>query len=179
MFFKAHGTIPYNMFGNEYEMTDLTKSSITIDKTLSVLISVSVNSRTPEQMANDIYGDAKLYWTILLVNNIIDPFIDWHMPDDQLEEYCKRVYGDDMLKVRYFIDNVTREIYAGESASAFYYMMDNNILLPENIEYVRNYDYEILKNENKKTVNIIPKEYIARFVEDFKSTLKGQTQIDY
>jgi hypothetical protein len=58
-------------------------------------------------------------------------------------------------------------------------MMDNNILLPENIEYVRNYDYEILKNENKKTVNIIPKEYIARFVEDFKSTLKGQTQIDY
>ena len=83
------------------------------------------------------------------------------------------------LKVRYFIDNATREIYAGESASSFYYMMDNNILLPENIEYVRNYDYEILKNENKKTVNIIPKEYINSFVEDFKSTLKGQTQIDY
>ena len=41
MFFKAHGTIPYNMFGNEYEMSDLTKSSITIDKTLSLLISVS------------------------------------------------------------------------------------------------------------------------------------------
>lgn len=64
-------------------------------------------------------------------------------------------------------------------AAEFYYMMDNNILLPENIEYVRNYDYEILKNENKKTVNIIPKEYINSFVEDFKSTLKGQTQIDY
>lgn len=179
MFFKAHGTIPYNMFGNEYEMTDLTKSTLTIDKTLSSLISVSVNSRTPEEMADDIYGNPKLYWTILLVNNIIDPFIDWHMPDDQLEEYCKRIYGDDMLKIRYFINTITREIFADESATRYYYMMDNNIVLPEDIEYVRNYDYEILKNENKKTVSVIPKEYIARFVEDFKSTLKGQTKIDY
>ena len=82
MFFKAHGTIPYNMFGNEYEMTDLTKSSITIDKTLSLLISVSVDSRTQEQMANDIYGDAKLYWTILLDNVIIVLFMDWLKRDD-------------------------------------------------------------------------------------------------
>lgn len=174
MFFKSHGNIPYNIFGNEYNMSDLTKSSITLDRTFSVLQSVNVESRTPENMAADIYGDPKLYWTILYVNNIVDPFIDWYMMEDQLEEYCNRIYGDNILKIRYFIDKVTGEIITGSAAEPFYEMLENDIILPENIDYVTNFDYEKAINENKKVVKIVPKQFITKFVEDFKKSLKGK-----
>lgn len=174
MFFKSHGTIPYNMFGNEFNMTDLTKVSLTLDRTISSLQSVNVEARTPEQMAADIYGDAKLFWVILYVNNIVDPFIDWYMLEDHLEEYCHRIYGDDILKVRYFIDTTNDEIITGSAAQQFYDMMENGVPLPEDIDFVTNFDYETLVNENKKVVKIIPKQFITKFVEDFKSSLKGK-----
>lgn len=155
-------------------MTDLTKSSISIDRTLNALQSVNVASRTPENMAADIYGDSKLYWTILYVNNIIDPFNDWYMMEDHLEEYCNRIYGDDILKIRYFIDTDTNEIITGSAAEPFYEMVENGILLPENIDFVNNFDYETAINENRKVVKIVPKQNITKFVEDFKNSLKGK-----
>jgi hypothetical protein len=173
MFFAYHGAIQYTIFDNEYTMSDITKVSLVIKKSSSVLQSINVDARTPEQIAYDVYGDSSLFWVILFVNNVVDPAIDWHMMEDQLYEYCVRIYGSDgMLKVRYFENTTTNEIITGDEAKQYYDMMANNILLPEYINYVTNYDYEQLLNENKKVVKIIPKTLISKFVEDFKNSLK-------
>lgn len=175
MFFKYHDTIQYEIFGTEYPLTDITKSSITFDKNKLLMKTINVNSRTPEQIAEDEYDDPHLYWTILLVNDIVDPFIDWHMMEDHLYEYCKRIYGEEgMMQVRYFIDNETNEIITGDQEILFREMMENDELLPENIDFVRHFDYETYKNNNKKVIKVIPKQLITKFVEDFKSSLKGK-----
>lgn len=175
MFFKIHGQIQYEVNGNEMPLTDITKTSIIIDSTKVVLQSVDVNARTPEQLSDDIYGDPKYFWTILLINNIINPFIDWYMIEDHLYDYAIRLYGEDhILDVKYFENTDTKEIITGDDAERFLEMMENDIPLPEYIMYVTNLDYEKIKNENKKIVNIIPPSSINRFVEDVKSILKGR-----
>ena len=54
MFFKIHKEIQYEIFGQEFPMTDLTKTSININKGTSHLQNVNVDARTPEQLADDI-----------------------------------------------------------------------------------------------------------------------------
>lgn len=176
MFFKFHGDIQYNIFGTEHPMTDITKASITFDKTKLVLKTINVDSRTPEQIAEDEYGDPFLFWTILLVNNIVDPFLEWYMMEDHLYEYCIRIYGNEenMMKVKYFKDRITDEIITGDEAILFQEMHDNGEMLPENIDFVRHYDYEQLRNNHRQLIKIIPKQLITKFVEDFKSSLKGK-----
>lgn len=175
MFFKYHGEIQYNIFGNDFQMTDITKSSVSLNASKNSLQQISVNSRTPEQVAADIYNDPKLYWTILYINNVVDPFLDWHMMEDQLYEYCIRLYTEEgMQNVRYFENRLTKEIITGDEATSYYEMMENDIQLPEHINYVTNYAYEQLKNESKKMIKVIPPAMISKFVEEFKSKLKGK-----
>lgn len=176
MFFKYHGQIQYEIFGTEFPLTDITKSSITFDKSKIVMKTINVDSRTPEQVAEDEYDDPELFWTILLVNNIVDPFIGWYMMEDHLYEYCIRIYGseENMLKVKYFKNTDTDEIITGDEANTFHEMYNNSEQLPENIDFVRHYDYEQLVNNQKKVIKVIPKQLITKFVEDFKSSLKGK-----
>lgn len=176
MFFKFHGNTQYNIFGTEFPLTDITKVSLSFDKSKVSMRSINVDSRTPEQVADDLYNDPELYWTVLFANNIVDPFLEWFMMEDQLYEYCERIYGGEegMMKVRYFRDTYTSEIITGDDVEKFQDMMDNDILLPENIEYVTHYAYEQLKNAGKQMIKIIPPELITRFVEDFKQSLKGK-----
>ncbi len=162
------------MFGEDFPMSNLTKSSIILNSQKNVFQTINVDSRTPEQVAADVYGDPKLFWVILFVNDIIDPFNDWYMMEDHLEQYCLRIYGEEkMMEVLYFTNNETKETISGEEAAEFYEMMENDIQLPEYIEYVTNFDYEKIKNENKKTIKIVPPSMITKFIEIFKSTLKG------
>jgi len=41
-------------------------------------------SQTPQSLAFKLYGDAKLQWSILLFNEIINPFYDWPVTEDKL-----------------------------------------------------------------------------------------------
>lgn len=175
MFFKIHGQIQYEINGIDMPMTDITKSSVVLNESKLILQSVDVANRTPEQLSDDLYGTPMYFWTILLINNVIDPFTDWYMIEDHLYDYTIRLYGEEnILKVRYFRDTVKEEIVTGDDDARYREMMDNDEQLPEHIEYVTNLDHEKILNNLKKTVKVIPKLNINQFVENTKSALRGQ-----
>ena len=173
MFFKIHKEIQYEIFGQEFPMTDLTKTSINVNKGTSHLQNVNVDARTPEQLADDIYNDPKLYWVILYINNIVDPFSDWHMMEDHLYNYCIRKYGseENMMKVKYFKNRNTDEVITGDEAKQYHIMVDNSQLLPEHIDYYNYYMDEQLRNEGRKVIKVVPPALITKFVDDFKKKL--------
>lgn len=173
-FFDIHGQIPYKIGGIDYLMSDLTKASIIIDGKKSTLQSVNINARTPEQLADDLYGDSRLYWTILWVNNIVDPFTEWYMGQEQLMDYCQRKYGDNLYKVRFYRNSETDEVINDDEMSKFDAYMERGDVLPEHIEYVTNFDYERLLNESRKVVKIVPPSLINVFTEEFRRSLKTQ-----
>ena len=175
MFFKIHKEIQYEIFGQEFPMTDLTKTSINVNKGTSHLQHVNVDARTPEQLADDIYNDPKLYWVILYINNIVDPFSDWYMMEDHLYNYCIRKYGseENMMKVKYFKNRNTDEVITGDEAKQYHIMVDNSQLLPEHIDYYNYYMDEQLRNEGRKVIKVVPPALITKFVDDFKKLING------
>ena len=46
----------------------------------------------PEIMANKIYGDPELYWIIMMMNDVIDPFYDFTLDDQSMEAYLEMKY---------------------------------------------------------------------------------------
>jgi len=171
--FKYHKEIDYSIDGEIHRMTNLTKTNLILNRDKTLLQSIRVDSRTPEQIAYEVYGDAKLFWTILFVNNIIDPFTEWYMTSDQLYDFCKDKYGEDkMYNVIYFMDRSTKQVITGEDADRFFEMIKNNQILPENIDGVNYFEHEQTINENRNVITIIPKQNISKFVEMYKKMLK-------
>jgi hypothetical protein len=47
----------------------------------------------PETVAYDYYGDVSMDWLILLCNEIVDPYFQWVLSYEELNEYVKSKYG--------------------------------------------------------------------------------------
>jgi hypothetical protein len=50
-------------------------------------------AETPEMLADKFYNDVEAHWVILMLNDIIDPHLDWFMDDDEFDKYISKKYG--------------------------------------------------------------------------------------
>ncbi len=68
------------------------------------------SGETPEQISEKKYGSTDWYWTILLLNNIIDVYNDWPLSDYELDKSIENKYGDKQNDVKFW---ETNELYEG------------------------------------------------------------------
>lgn len=66
-------------------------------------------SDTAEIIAHKVYGDAYRGWIILMFNNIINPFYDWPLKNDALDNYIAKKYGQDVDTARSTIHHYERQ----------------------------------------------------------------------
>jgi len=66
-------------------------------------------SDTAEIIAHKVYGDAYRGWIILLFNNIINPFYDWPLKNDALDNYISKKYNQNIDVARSTIHHYEKE----------------------------------------------------------------------
>lgn len=63
-------------------------------KTSSVFYPYAVeNGERPDIIAANYYGDARYSWVIYLSNNIVDPYYEWPLTENELQANIVRKYG--------------------------------------------------------------------------------------
>ena len=62
---------------------------------------------TPSSLANILYGDSKLDWVILLVNNIIDFYEQWPKNNEDLYAYVLEKYANEEAVHHYETNEIT------------------------------------------------------------------------
>jgi hypothetical protein len=161
-----------------------------------------IDGETPEIVSQKFYKSPKWYWTILLLNNIIDVNSQWPLPSAQLESYIESIYGSNADKPRHWetkqIKNANGtvvlksgliiEIYQGTTAQdvpgyvpsySFTYRNTNNqtVTLTGNdvVEEVTNREYEYRKNEEKREIYVVKKSYLNKMESEFKKLIKYDT----
>jgi hypothetical protein len=76
------------------------------------------DGETPDSIAYREYGDSEWFWTILILNNIIDVQDMWPMAADELDKYIQKKYNGYENKPRYWetteIKNYNGEIVIPE-----------------------------------------------------------------
>jgi len=140
---------------------------------------------SPEDVANEVYGDSGLYWLILTVNNIYDCYSHWPMSSERLEKYIIDKYGSwnaaDATKLYKTVETynaVGDLVLPGgiivASNYVFYYHPDPNnkqvgpgggwvelSSLPVATSYA---DYEIQLNESKRNIRYLNKKYLNDYM---------------
>lgn len=122
---------------------------------------------SPEQLAQDFYGDPNLHWVILLTNDIADPFYDWVMPDDELFEYVKVKYGSD----------------PSEYSAVHHYEKDGIRYIPPtdhpvDAVSVTNWEYEQSVNESKRTIKIIHPDLLPGLLEEMDTIITSGKNLE-
>jgi hypothetical protein len=97
---------------------------------------------TPEIVAHKIYGDPYRNWIILLFNQIINPFYDWPIKNDALEELIYKKYGQNIDVARSTIHHYEKEVTKKTLYGGI--VIDTKVTTSAISEYELNYSTEQL-----------------------------------
>ena len=136
------------------------------------------NNQRPDQVALEVYGTMSYDWLVLLTNNIINLYDEWPMSEDELERYIESEYDEDSSSVHHW---VTQKVTDGRGRTLlkedrtvsedFTYTRPDGTAIPKDqiVRPISVYDHESEKNDFKRNIYLLRKEYINGFIEEFSS----------
>lgn len=174
---KNTGTIEYEgatydyIFRNVYPIFDSVLANYQTEK-----YSIE-GDLTAVNLANLLYENPEYYWILLLVNDVVDPFFDWVLSDQNIYDIAVSKWGvENIDNLHHYEDGFGNMYYdLVENAGVYYDVGDqffekpfysSGVLLPvTNIEYLQ------ALNEEKRKITIIQPEQINQFMVDLQKEL--------
>lgn len=130
-----------------------------------------------EEVAYLYYGDPRYVWVVYLSNNIIDPYFDWPLDNNQFEQtlaktYAARALAADANNVGWqAVVNWTQSTSITSNIVYYRRISDPTVRMnKDGIEFVtdgadwvavRVYDDEFEKNELRRNIQLLNKEYVS------------------
>lgn len=127
----------------------------------------------PEHVAYKFYGDASLHWIVLLYNEIHDPFFGWPQSQNDLIEYCKKTYGEDvMYQVRHYERDglIIGEYREFNKADPLYVWIPPENPGPQDptVYPVSHIEWEEQQNDTKREIRILEPRLVDAAIEAFE-----------
>lgn len=117
----------------------------------------------PDQIANDYYGNVNFVWLIFLTNSIVDPYYDWPLTSRQLEIFIKDKYGSveaskdntSTTNIVHYKHNTKGTIISKDTYDSGAHTWSKLYGAQSQYTAVRQYRYEVDRNEAKRTIKIV------------------------
>lgn len=145
------------------------------------------DGETAEEIAFHYYDDPRLVWLIYLSNNIIDPYFEWPLDNYSLDQTIAKKYAAQALAENAnntsWRDVVNWSMSDGISSNIVHYYRISDPtekMNKDGIAYVndavdwqalRVYDYEFDKNESRRNIRLLNREYSSIASKNLKSLL--------
>ena len=118
-------------------------------------------NETPEIIADRHHGSPYYHWIVMILNDVSDVYHDWPKPTRQLQKYVQTKYTEAQLS----------EVHHYELAQS---SGDTTIKIqvPQGTSgatTVTNYEYEVAKNDAKRSIDLLRNDYLGFFVDEFES----------
>lgn len=151
-----------------------------------------IGDERPDNVAFKIYNDETLDWVVLLSNNILDVYSEWPMTQKTFDKVMLEKYGSyedlyngihhyETIEVRNSFGNIVvpAGLRVDENFFVEYYENDE-IFYQRNItNAIKNYDYEIKIENEKRNIYLLKPIYlnvILNDIEDIMTYKKGGDQ---
>ena len=176
-YFDQFPVIQYNLSGvngNTVDVTDIfrrvkARSKIADNVTLFDKYDVAEGEK-PEDVAYKIYGDADYFWVVTLVNNIVNRYYDWPLPEFVFQQYLKDKYSNPDAIHHYEVTQQSGK-QAGEGPADYSHKLEVNSDYP-GAQSVSNREYENRLQDEKRQINILLPKYLGVFEEEFRSLIR-------
>ena len=133
----------------------------------------------PDVVAQKVYDDDSLDWVILITNNIINIRNDWPLSDKDLKTFCADKYGTKLLDIRYYVTTEVKDV-KGRLVLPAGLTVDGNFTISDPdqrtqtlnpVVGITNLEYETNKNDEKRAIFVLRREYLSQFLEDTKQEM--------
>jgi hypothetical protein len=152
----------------------------------------------PDQVADELYGSPDLDWVVLISAGIVNIRNDWPLSNRELSEYAEDIYGTEINSVKFYETKEIKDskgrliVPAGEvvdrnyklpkpdvddlptQSYVKYYDEDtNSYVTVQNITVpITNLEYETRKNDLKREIRVLKKQYLEMFLNDMRVEMK-------
>jgi hypothetical protein len=154
----------------------------------------------PETVAEELYGSVQYDWVVLVSAGITRIRDQWPLSDKQVYDYSEQVYGDKINAVHHYETKEIKDsqskliLPAGQIVDAdfkiSYYddgkLYTNESTLGTNIVNianpvigVSNYEYEVLKNNEKRGIYILKSIYLQQVLNDTRKAMTYDKSSQY
>lgn len=143
----------------------------------------------PDNVAYQLYEDEQLDWVVLLSNNIINVRDEWPMSQYDFQRYIDNKYDPVQLgQIHHYETKEIRlpdgvlalqaglEVDANFTFSYSYESTDYNI---NDVISISNLEYEIKKNDDKRSIYVIRPEYVNIIISDMREIMKYEDSSQY
>lgn len=113
---------------------------------------ILTDGERPEDVAYQLYDDPQQYWILLGLNDVIDPFFGWMLPEETVVRLAKEYY-DDINAIHHHEDT------DGE--------VNDEGSIP-----VTNMDHEIALNEQKREITVLKPDYLQKAISSLETELR-------
>ncbi len=132
-------------------------------------------SERPDTVAQNVYGDVKYTWVVLLLNNIISLY-DWPMTNSEFELYLIGKYGSLSDS-----QNQGTRTDAAWSAAKFYYTTEGDRVDATTYaslgtrQGITNtpYTQEVADNDAKRTIKVVSRQFLPSILTTLKTLYKA------
>lgn len=140
-----------------------------------------IEGQRPDNVAYDLYGDTTLDWLILLPNEILDPYFQWPLSQNQLNDVIRKKYGSvstAMAQVHHYEQIIQPRTELVNSDGEKIVISERTLQVDQTTyislaanakRQVTAYDYELAKNEKYRTISIIDAAYVPSIVDRFRN----------
>lgn len=135
----------------------------------------------PDNVAHKIYENESLDWVVLISNNMINVRDEWPMGQRDFQRYVNNKYDPTQLSQVHHYE--TKEIrgVGGNIILQSGLVVDSDYTYSYTTNGVRNdvndvisisyLDYEIKKNDEKRTINLLRPEYVGTIIDDMRQIM--------
>jgi len=141
----------------------------------------------PELVAEELYGSSQYDWVVLISAGITRVRDQWPLSDSQIYEYAEQIYGDKLNDIHHYETTEVRDsqdrliLPAGKIVDSDFTIPDPEIPIQtiNPIVGISNYEYEIIKNNEKRSIYVLKPLYLQQVINDTRKEMTYDKSSQY
>lgn len=130
----------------------------------------------PDTVAEKLYGSSDYDWVVLLTAGIINVYDQWPLSDKDLYQYAENKYGNELTAVRFYetteVKDSSNRLILPKGK-----VVDSGFTIPNPsnpnatinpVTAITNYEYEVRKNEDKRSIYLLKPDYLQLYLNDMR-----------
>lgn len=154
----------------------------------------------PEIVAEELYGSTQYDWIVLICAGITKIRDQWPLSDKQIYNYAEEIYGINLNSIHHYETIEIKDsqgkliLPAGKVVNSnfkiSYYdngqnytnnisLGQNTISIPDPIIGISNYEYEVRKNNQKRSIYVLKPRYLQQVLNDTRKAMTYENSSSY
>tara|TARA_Y100001937_G_scaffold73874_1_gene100541 strand:+ start:310 stop:843 length:534 start_codon:yes stop_codon:yes gene_type:complete len=125
---------------------------------------------TPETVAFKIYGSTDYFWIVCLMNNIVNRFYDWPLPEFAFQRFLEDKYANPDA-IHHFEKLQSSGKQTGDGPSDYSHLIECNET-DTGAQSVSNREFERRLQDEKRQIKILAPGFVSVFEEEFDNLVR-------